>query len=109
MKGETWSATKRMERARANTEKSRVELLAFVGMLTRLYDSHLCKTRRPQSDERYGLVVCVHIPGATLSWQLCGEEEQARFADLPMRDNDSERMTQEERTTHIDTLTPTLR
>jgi len=108
-KGDTWSTQRRLNMARRNTDKTRAELLAFVGMLTRLYDAHLCPTRRPQRDEQFGTVVCVHVPGVTLSWQLRTDEERALFSDLPMRDNDSERMTQEERLTHIHTLTPSLR
>jgi hypothetical protein len=109
-KGEPWTLKRRIDSARRNTKRARTETLAFVGLLAAQYPAHLCKTRQPQRDDQYGLVVCVHFPGgAKLSWQLSGDEERQRFADLPMGENDSDRMTHEERTTHIDTLAFALR
>ena len=102
-----WSVTDKLESARRNRNKARDELMAFVGILTRMYDAHVCKTRRPQKEAQYALVVCVHVPAiGKLSWQLCGEAEQQRFNHLPLRENDSDRMTQAERIEHLDMLSP---
>lgn len=77
-KGQTLTATERMERSRATSRMAMARELMMAGILARLWPSYLTTPKIP--NEEYPLLLCVESPAGRLIWRL-SIDELAFFED----------------------------
>lgn len=97
------SATARMEASRKVTKRVVSRELGYVGILTRLWPSHLAPRAKPD-EQGWSLVVCVHSPAGQLAWALSIEEAHAYFPHLETSANDWDGHTTAEKHERIASL-----
>ena len=74
-----------MEAARRHRAGALQERNLLIGVLSRLWPSHLSPSATPQQDR---VVVCVHSPAGQLAWHISQQEAVDTFAHLKTQPND---------------------
>lgn len=97
------SATGRMKAARRHRERAYAERNELIGVLTRLWPSHVMPVAGPLSSLKDGrAVICIHSPAGQLAWILSTEEADETFAALPrLTDGHWDRSTRAQRSERL--------
>jgi len=105
------SATGRMKAARRHRERAYAERNELIGVLTRLWPSHVMPVSANLSSLADGrAVICIHSPAGQLAWILSVEEADETFPALPrITENHWDRSTRTERSARLSMLRKDMR
>ena len=88
------SATKRMEAARAVTQRVVNREILAAAIFSRVWPSHLARPRVEQVN--FPFVVCIHSPAGQLAWRV-HQDELPLFAHLKEAPNDGQDYTADDK------------
>jgi hypothetical protein len=100
------TATGRMEAARRHRSRAYAERNELIGVLARLWDSHLMPVTGALGTLNKRSVVCIHSPAGLLCWVVTKEEAEEYFAPMTHIDeNHWDKSTRVERSKRLAELT----
>jgi hypothetical protein len=100
------SATGRMKAARRHRARAYAERNELIGVLARMYPSHLMPVAANLKDLSERSVVCIHSPAGLLCWIITKEEAEDYFvATKRIDENHWDRSTRADRSARLAKLT----